>query len=125
MFNPRVCATELIQSAGKYHVDVFTHPGTILIDSDCETSAAYEGMHSGTTSVLGFTEEYRECQLLSVPPIQIFFESQSVPPAMILSEIVEKIQLVQRNPTLEDNARLDRILGVPAYVSMRCQLLLC
>lgn len=75
---------------------------------------SYQGYHLGTTSVLGYAEEYRERQLALAPLLQLTFEAQSVPPPLALDVIAARIQLLQANPTLEDNAGLERLLGLPA-----------
>lgn len=75
---------------------------------------SYQGYHLGTTSVLGYAEEYRERQLALAPLLQLTFESQSVPPPLALDVIASRIQLLQANPTLEDNAQLEKLLGLPA-----------
>ncbi|KIX08174.1 uncharacterized protein Z518_02830 [Rhinocladiella mackenziei CBS 650.93] len=99
-----------------YFVDAISHPGTNFVDYDCESTSSYDGYHLGTTSVLGYAEEYREYQLTLKLQLQLSLEAQTIPPPMALDAIVERIQLLQRSPTLEDNVKLDQILGlVPAF----------
>jgi len=67
----------------------------------------------GTISVLGYTEEYRERQLAAQVQLQLTLEGTTTPPVQTIQTIVQRIQLLQGNPNLEDNAGLDRILGQP------------
>lgn len=64
----------------------------------------------GTTSVLGYTEEYRERQLAAQIQLRLTLEGTTTPPVQAIQNIVQRIQLLQANPTLEDNAGLDRLL---------------
>lgn len=66
--------------------------------------------------MLGYAEEYRAHQLALAPLLQFTFEGHTIPPPVGIDMIVQRVQLLQRNPTLEDNAGLDRILGLPLYV---------
>lgn len=95
-----------------YHCDTIAYPGTTFLDLDCESAASHEGYHHGTTSVTGYTEEYREYQLLQVPLLNLLFEAQTVPPVMTIDKIVERILRLQSQPTLEDNKGLAEILGL-------------
>lgn len=106
----------LTQSAEEYHASTIIHPGTNFLDYDCETAASYDGHHKGTTSVLGYSEEYREFQLSQTVQFQLSLEEQNPPPPMTLDAVVERLQLLQRNATHEDNARLRQIIGLPACV---------
>jgi len=106
----------LTQSAEEYHVSTISHPGTNFLDYDCETASSYDGYHVGTTSVVGYSEEYREFQLSQTVQFQLSLEERNSPPPMTLDAIVERIQMLQRNPAHEDNTRLRQILGLPAYV---------
>lgn len=67
----------------------------------------------GTLSVLGYSEEYRERQLAAQINLQLTFESATVPPIQTIHTVVQRIQLLQGSPTLEDNVGLRRLLGLP------------
>lgn len=71
----------------------------------------------GTTTVLGYAEEYREQQLLLAPLLELTLEASTIPPLLGLDKTVQRVQLLQGNPNLEDNPGLDQVLGIPAYVS--------
>ena len=98
-------------------VDAINYPGQTFRDIDCESSGYYEGGLPGTVSISGYSEEYREYQLSLSPLINIALEGQTVPPVMTLETIVNRIRLLQRQPTLEDNEALRNILGLSQYVS--------
>ena len=91
--------------AENYHVNTIAYPGTTFLDYDCESTASYDGYHLGSTSVLGYSEEYREYQLAQKLQLQLHLLSQNVPPAMELDAIVQRLQQFQGNPNLEDNAK--------------------
>ena len=80
---------------------------------DCETAASHEGLHLGTVSVSGYTEEYREYQLSLKPALSLILEAQTIPPVMNIASIVSRLQLLQLQPNLEDNQKLAEILGLP------------
>jgi len=65
----------------------------------------------GTVSVLGYTEEYRERQLAAQGQLQLTLEGATIPPVQAIQTIIQRIQLLQGNPNLEDDAGLQRILG--------------
>lgn len=89
-----------------------SHPGTNFIDYDCESTVSYEGHHLGTISILGYSEEYRERQLAAQPQLQLTLEGRTIPPLQAVTTVVDRIQLLQANPALEDNVGLDRLLGL-------------
>ena len=98
-------------------VDTLSYPGNTFLDMDCESSGYYEGKIPGTVTVSGYSEEYREHQLLAAPLLNFALEGTAVLPAMPLDKIVERIRLLQRQPTLEDNGALREILGLSQYVN--------
>lgn len=102
--------------AGSIAVDAFNYPGNTFLDMDCETSGYYDGKLPGTVSISGYSEEYRAHQLLRVPLIHLTLESESTLPPMALDKIVDRIRLLQRQPTLEDNETLRETLGLSQYV---------
>jgi hypothetical protein len=102
--------------AGNMSIYMLNFPGNTFLDMDCESSGYYEGKLSGTVSISGYSEEYREHQLLKSPRLNITLESTSPPPAMAIEKIVDRIRLLQRQPTLDDNTALMEILGLSQYV---------
>jgi DNA primase len=98
-------------------VDAISFPGNTFLDMDCESSSRYEGKIPGTTSISGYSEEYREHQLLRAPLLNLALESTETPTTMPLDKIVERIRAQQqRVATLEDNVALRDILGLSQYV---------
>jgi|ERR1700722_10071731 len=97
-------------------VDMLSYPGNTMLDMDCESSGYYEGKLPGTVSISGCSEEYREHQLLRSPLLNIALEGTTVLPAMALDKIVDRMRLLQRLSTLEDNQALSDILGLSQYV---------
>ncbi|KAJ3497764.1 hypothetical protein NLG97_g1647 [Lecanicillium saksenae] len=102
------------QSWTKYYATSASYPGTTFLDYDCETSSSYDGYHAGAITIIGYSEEYRIYQLDVKPALQLHLESQTFPPLMEMDAIVERLELLQKNPTMEDNAGLWRILGLTA-----------
>jgi hypothetical protein len=100
-------------------VDAISFPGNTFLDMDCESSSRYEGKIPGTTSISGYSEEYREHQLLRAPLLNLALESTETLPTMPLDKIVERMRAQQQVATLEDNVALRDILGLSQYVSMR------
>ena len=97
-------------------VDVLDYPGSTFLDMDCETSGYYDGKLPGTITISGYSEEYRAHQLRRSPLLNLILESTSVLPTMALDKIVDRIRLLQRQPTLEDNETLRDILGLSQCV---------
>jgi hypothetical protein len=97
-------------------VDMLNYPGSTFLDMDCESAGYYEGRLPGTVTVSGYSEEYREHQLLVAPLLNLALEGTSVLPVLPLDKIVERIRLLQRQPTLEDNNALREVLGLSQYV---------
>jgi hypothetical protein len=91
------------------------------MDMDCESSGYYEGKLPGTVSICGYSEEYREHQLLAAPLLNLALESTTTFPTMELDKIVDRIQLLQRQPTLEDNEGLRKVLGLSQYVNQSAE----
>ena len=98
-------------------VSSFNYPGSTFLDMDCETSGYYEGKHPGTVSISGYSEEYREQQLLRAPLLNISLEGTTALPVVQLDNIVNRIRKVQLQPTLEDDEGLKVLLGLSQYVA--------
>src|SRR5947207_13222632 len=103
-------------------VDTFSYPGNTFLDMDCESSGYYEGKLPGTVSISGYSEEYREHQLLIYPLLNLALEGTTILPLMPLDKIVDRIRLLQLQPTLEDNEALREILGMSQYVNQRTSM---
>jgi hypothetical protein len=97
-------------------INLQSFPGCTFLDMDCESSGSYEGKVPGTVSIHGYSEEYREHQLLRAPMLNLALEGANTLPAMALDKIVERIRLLQGQPTLENNEALREILGISQYV---------
>ena len=97
-------------------VDALNFPGNTFPEMDCESSGYYEGKLPGTVSISGYSGEYREQQLLAAPFLDLILESANTLPTMELDKIVDRIQLLRRQATLEDNEGLRDILGLSQYV---------
>jgi len=97
-------------------VDLIGYPGNTFLDMDCESSVLYEGKLPGTITISGYSEEYREYQLSKAPLLNISLEGTEVLPTMTLDKIVDRVRMLQRQPTLEDNVALRDILGLSQYV---------
>src|ERR1700721_2234281 len=98
-------------------VNALDYPGNTYLDMDMETSKYYEGKLPGTVTISGYSEEYRDQQLSILPLFNITLEGNTVIPPMALDKIVDRIRLLQRQPTLEDNKTLGEILGLSQYVN--------
>ena len=98
-------------------LDMLSFPGNTFLDMDCESSGYYEGKLPGTVSISGYSEEYRQHQILHAPILNLALESTETLPTMTLEKIVDRIRLLQRQPTLEDNTALKDILGLSQYVN--------
>lgn len=98
------------------HLAPTSYPGNTWLDMDAETSAYYEGKLLGTVSISGYSEEYREHQLLIAPMLQLSLESTSTLPVIPLDKIVQRIQTLKISPTSEDNEGLRGLIGLSQYV---------
>jgi len=103
--------------AGTMAIDTLGYPGNTFLDMDCESSMHYEGKVPGTTSISGYSEEYREYQLLKSPLLNLSLEGTDTLPTMALDKIVDRIRSRQRQPTAEDNVVLRECLGLSQYVN--------
>ncbi|KAI9781776.1 MAG: hypothetical protein M1839_005769 [Geoglossum umbratile] len=99
-------------------IDMLNYPGSTFLDMDCESTGHYEGRIPGTVTVSGYSEEYREHQLLAAPLLNLALEGATVLPVLPLDKIVERIRLLQRQPTLEDNNALRETLGLSQLESL-------
>jgi len=103
-------------------VDMLNYPGSTFLDMDRESSGYYDGKISGTASISGYSEEYREDQLLRYPMLNISLEGTSTLLTMPLDKIVDRIRLLKGQPTLEDNDALKDILGLSQYANQSAGL---
>ncbi|KAH8589023.1 hypothetical protein B0O99DRAFT_582254 [Bisporella sp. PMI_857] len=101
------------------HITAASYPGSTWLNIDCETSAYYEGKLPGTVSIGGYSEEYREHQLLIAPLLQLSLESATTLPVIPLNQIVQRLQTLQRNPTSEDNEGLRGFLGLSQLIALQ------
>jgi hypothetical protein len=102
---------------GDMTVNALDYPGNTYLDMDMESSKLYEGKIPGTVNISGYSEEYRDQQLSILPLLNITLEGNTVIPLMALDKIVDRIRLLQRQTTLEDNKTLGEILGLSQYVN--------
>jgi hypothetical protein len=93
-------------------VDAISYPGNTFLDMDCESSAYYEGKLPGTIGISGYSEEYREHQLLIAPLVNIAFEGQETLPTFPLDRIVKRIRTLLVAPNQEDNETLREMMGI-------------
>jgi hypothetical protein len=93
-------------------VSTYNYPGSTFLDVDCESSPYYEGKIPGTTSISGYSEEYRTQQLLILPLLNLALEGTSCLPEAQLGRIVERIRKLKYQPTLEENEGLRDLLGL-------------
>jgi len=93
-------------------VNTITYPGNTYLDADCETAAFYDGELTGTTSLNGYSEEYRNDQLLKMPAVQLALEASVGFPVVSIDKIVRRLTLLQLSPTYEDDAGLKEFLGL-------------
>lgn len=87
-------------------------PKSTFPDMDCESSPYYEGKNPGTVSINGYSEEYREHQLVIAPILSLALEGPSCFEAVPLDTVVNHIRRVQLQPTLEDDESLKVVLGL-------------
>lgn len=106
-------------------VNFRSYPGSTFMDIDCESSEYYEGKAPSTVSITGYSEEYREHQLLIAPLLQIALEGTSCLPTMQLDRIVDRLRNHQLQPSLEDNEGLREFLGLSQYLISELTLCTC
>jgi hypothetical protein len=93
--------------------DTFKYPGTNFLDQDPETSSYFEGKLPGTTTISGYSEEYRLHQLKILPALNLQFESAAQGlPVVKLSDIVAHLQYQATLTNVEDNEKLKPFLGL-------------
>jgi hypothetical protein len=102
----------LTDMAGAMAISMLSYPGNTFFDMDCESLGHYEGKIPGTITVSGYSEEYREQQLLELPLLKLRLEATSALPTMELDKIVNRIRLLKLQPTLEDDVGLRDVLGL-------------
>ena len=86
------------------------------MDMDCESSEYYEGKLPGTVSIAGYSEEYREYQLLIAPLLNIALEGTNCLPTMPVDRILDRLRKLQLQPSLKDNEGLRDFLGLSQYL---------
>jgi hypothetical protein len=87
------------------------YPGNTFLDMDPESSLIYEGQLPGTTSVSGYSEEYRNSQLLIAPALSLRLEANVGLPVIPLAQIIARLQLLKTLP-IEDDKGLLTFLGL-------------
>lgn len=97
-------------------VDSINYPGSTFLDMDCESSGLYEGKDPGTVSISGYSEEYREHQLLKNPLLNLAYQGSSLFPEVALDKIVARIQKIQLYPNVEDDEGFKQFCGFSQYV---------
>ena len=103
---------------GMMTVGTSSYPGNTFLDMDCESSAYYDGKNPGTSSISGYSEEYRAQQLLNYPLLNLQLEGDSVLPEIPMGNIVDRLRMLRLRPTLEDNTSLAEVLGLSQYVTL-------
>jgi hypothetical protein len=93
------------------------YPGSAFLEMDFESTVYYEGKHPGTVSISGYSEEYREQQLLRAPLLNIALAGTTALPVVSLDAIVDRIRKVQLQPIVEDDEGLKEFLGLTQYVT--------
>jgi hypothetical protein len=97
------------------HVDINKYPGNTFLDMDPESGSFYDGQLPGTTTVGGYSEEYRSHQLLLAPALNLHLEASVGLPSIPLARIVTRIQTL-RFARVEDDTGLLGFLGLSQYV---------
>lgn len=100
-------------------VGTSSYPGNTFLDMDCESSAYYDGKNPGTSSISGYSEEYRAQQLLNYPLLNLQLEGDSVLPEIPMGNIVDRLRMLRLRPTLEDNTSLAEVLGLSQLSSLQ------
>jgi hypothetical protein len=100
------------------HVDINKYPGNTFLDMDPESGSFYDGLLPGTTTVGGYSEEYRSHQLLLAPALDLHLEASVGLPTITLARIVARIQTL-RYSRLEDDQGLATFLGLSQYVEIK------
>lgn len=93
------------------HVDINKYPGNTFLDMDPESGSFYDGQLPGTTTVGGYSEEYRSHQLLLAPALNLHLEASVGLPTIPLARIVSRIQTL-RFSRVEDDQGLASFLGL-------------
>jgi len=99
-------------------VGTSSYPGNTFLDMDCESSAYFDGKYTGTTTISGYSEEYRAHQLLQYPLLSLALEGNSVLPEVPMGKIVDRLRMLRLQPTLEDNTVLKDMLGLSQYIAL-------
>lgn len=103
---------------GMMAVGTYSYPGNTFLDMDCESSAYFDGKYPGTTTISGYSEEYRAYQLLQYPLLSLALEGNSVLPEIPMGKIVDRLRMLRLQPTLEDNTVLKDMLGLSQYIAL-------
>jgi hypothetical protein len=99
-------------------VESYSYPGSTFLDMDCESSAYCDGRNPGTTTISGYSEEYRAHQLLKYPLLSLALEGNSVLPEIPMGKIVDRLRMLRLQPTLEDSTALADMLGLSQYIAL-------
>ncbi|KAF4622668.1 hypothetical protein G7Y89_g14358 [Cudoniella acicularis] len=104
-------------------VDCIRFPGNTFEDIDAEAFAFYSAKVPGTVLIAGYSQEYREHQLLRQPHVNIFKEGQISLPKVPLKNIMKRLQEIQLAPAgtdLENDSELaTKFLGLSALEILR------
>jgi hypothetical protein len=103
---------------GMMAVGTVSYPGNTFLDMDCESSAYFDGKYPGTTTISGYSEEYRTYQLSKYPLLNFALEGASVLPEIPMGKIVDRLRILRLQPTLEDNTVLKDMLGLSQYIAL-------
>jgi hypothetical protein len=93
------------------YVPAKDYPGNTFLDMDPESSQIYDGQLPGTTTVSGYSEEYRNSQLSIAPALSLQLEANVGLPVVPLTQIIARLQLLRILP-IEDNKGLLGLLGL-------------
>lgn len=97
--------------------DAIVYPGNNFLDKDCEVSARYAGSIPGTTTITGYSLEYRLYQMSRDADLQMESLRQGLPQNQ-LANIVTRLQNLQID--LEDNEGLKPLLGMSQIHTLQC-----
>ncbi len=115
--SPLACRSANHPFLGQMVVETSKYPGNTFLDMDCESSAYYDGKVPGTTTVGGYSEEYRTQQVLKFPLIEVALEGDNVLPDISLSKIIARLRFREVERSREDNVGLVDLLGLSQHVT--------
>jgi hypothetical protein len=97
------------------HTYAINYPGNTFLDMDCESATFYDGALPGTVTVGGYSEEYRQHQLLILPALNFALEATVGLPTASLDQIVKRLQTL-KSQTYENSQALLPFLGLSQCV---------